>query len=66
MLYDFGSSILRSIGDSEHPLYSLIAAVCKRVHEFWISWVVTGIAMMIAYTLLRRKILAKSGVNQLE
>lgn len=54
MLYDFGSSILRSIGDSEHPLYSLIAAVCKRVHEFWvlmiiypISWVVTGIAMMI-------------------
>jgi Na+-driven multidrug efflux pump len=31
MLYDFGSSILRSIGDSEHPLYSLIAAVCKRV-----------------------------------
>ena len=72
MLYDFGSSILRSIGDSEHPLYSLIAAVCKRVHEFWvlmiiypISWVVTGIAM-IPYTLLRRKILAKSGVNQLE
>ena len=72
MLYDFGSSILRSIGDSEHPLYSLIAAVCKRV-QFWvlmiiypISWVVTGIAMMIAYTLLRRKILAKSGVNQLE
>ena len=64
MLYDFGSSILRSIGDSE---------VCKRVHEFWvlmiiypISWVVTGIAMMIPYTLLRRKILAKSGVNQLE
>ena len=36
MLYDFGSSILRSIGDSEHPLYSLIAAVCKRVHEFWV------------------------------
>lgn len=73
MLYDFGSSILRSIGDSEHLLYSLIAAVCKRVHEFWvlmiiypISWVVTGIAMMIAYTLLRRKILAKSSVNQLE
>ena len=73
LLYDFGSSILRSIGDSEHPLYSLIAAVCKRVHEFWvlmiiypISWVVTGIAMMIAYTLLRRKILAKSSVNQLE
>ena len=25
MLYDFGSSILRSIGDSEHLLYSLIA-----------------------------------------
>ena len=73
MLYDFGSLILRSSGDSEHPLYSLIAAVCKRVHEFWvlmiiypISWVVTGIAMMIPYTLLRRKILAKSGVNQLE
>mgnify|MGYP004560648267 FL=1 len=73
MLYDFGSSILRSIGDSERTLYSLIAAVCKRVHEFWvlmiicpISWVVTGIAMMIAYTLLRRKILAKSSVNQLE
>ena len=73
MLYDFGSSILRSIWDSERPLYSLIAAVCKRVLEFWvlmiiypISWVVTGIAMMIPYTLLRRKILAKSGVNQLE
>ena len=58
MLYDFGSSILRSIGDSEHPLYSLII--------YPISWVVTGIAMMIPYTLLRRKILAKSGVNQLE
>ena len=66
MLYDFGSSILRSIGDSEHPLYSLIAAVCKRVHIYPISWVVMGIAMMIAYTLLRRKILAKSSVNQLE
>ena len=26
MLYDFGSSILRSIGDSKRPLYSLIAA----------------------------------------
>ena len=26
MLYDFGSSILRSIGDSRRPLYSLIAA----------------------------------------
>lgn len=60
----FGSCVLRLIW---------IAAVCKRVHEFWvlmiiylISWVVTGIAMMIAYTLLRRKILAKSSVNQLE
>lgn len=30
MLYDFGSSILRSIGDSERPLYSLIAAVKVR------------------------------------
>ena len=70
MLYDFGSSILRSIGDSEHPLYSLIAAVCKRVHEFWvlmiiypISWVVTGIAMMIAYTLLRRKGILRLKMN---
>lgn len=26
MLYDFGSSIRRDIGDSERPLYSLIAA----------------------------------------
>ena len=26
MLYDFGASILRSIGDSQRPLYSLIAA----------------------------------------
>ena len=26
MLYDFGSSILRSMGDSKRPLYSLIAA----------------------------------------
>lgn len=24
MLYDFGSSILRSIGDSKRPLYSLL------------------------------------------
>lgn len=27
MLYDFGSSILRSTGDSRRPLYSLIVAV---------------------------------------
>ena len=40
MLYDFGSSILRSIGDSERPLYSLIAAVCKRVHEFWVLMII--------------------------
>lgn len=26
MLYDFGSSILRSTGDSRRPLYSLIVA----------------------------------------
>lgn len=50
----FGSCVLRLIW---------IATVCRRVHEFWvlmiiypISWVVTGIAMMIAYWILRRKI----------
>ena len=66
MLYDFGSSILRSIGDSEHPLYSLIAAVCKRVHEFWvlmiiypISWVVTGLIMMIAYEIVKKRVLER-------
>lgn len=52
----FGSCVLRLIW---------IATVCKRVHEFWvlmiiypISWVVTGIAMMIAYTILRSSLAA--------
>lgn len=48
-----GSCILRLIW---------IATACRMVHEFWvlmiiypISWVVTGIAMMIAYYCIRRK-----------
>ena len=51
MLYDFGSSIRRDIGDSERPLYSLIAA---GVVNTWLNRV-----LVIAYTLLRRKVLAK-------
>ena len=51
MLYDFGSSIRRGIGDSERPLYSLIAAgvVNTRLNR----------VLVIAYMLLRRKVLAK-------
>lgn len=48
-----GSCVLRLIW---------IATACRMVHEFWvlmiiypISWVVTGIAMMIAYYCIRRK-----------
>lgn len=48
-----GSCVLRLIW---------IANMCHRVHEFWvlmiiypISWVITGIAMMIAYTITRKK-----------
>lgn len=48
-----GSCVLRLIW---------IATVCHRVHEFWvlmiiypISWVITGIAMMIAYTIIKKK-----------
>ena len=57
----FGSCVLRLIW---------IATACKRVHEFWglmiiypISWVVTGIAMMIAYTILCRKIFVKNSIK---
>lgn len=51
MLYDFGSSIRRGIGDSERPLYSLIAAgvVNTRLNR----------VLVIAYMLLRRKVLTK-------
>ena len=49
-----GSCVLRLIW---------IATACRAVHEFWvlmiiypISWVVTGIAMMTAYCLLKRKL----------
>lgn len=48
-----GSCVLRLIW---------IATMCHRVHEFWvlmiiypISWVITGIAMMIAYTITKKK-----------
>lgn len=49
-----GSCVLRLIW---------IATACRMVHEFWmlmiiypISWVVTGIAMMIAYYFVKRKV----------
>ena len=49
-----GSCVLRLIW---------IATACRMVHEFWmlmiiypISWVVTGIAMMIAYYFVKKKV----------
>lgn len=40
-----------------------VSTVCHRVHEFWvllivypISWVITGIAMIISYLIIRRKV----------
>lgn len=55
-----GSCVLRLIW---------ISTACKMVHEFWvlmiiypISWIITGIAMMIAYGMLKRKIFKKAQV----
>lgn len=55
-----GSCVLRLIW---------ISTACKMVHEFWvlmiiypISWIITGIAMMTAYGMLKRKILKKNQV----
>lgn len=51
MLYDFSSTIRRGIGDSERPLYRLIAAGVDNTR--------LNRMLVIAYTLLRRKVLAK-------
>lgn len=55
-----GSCVLRLIW---------ISTACKMVHEFWvlmiiypISWIITGIAMMTAYGMLKRKIFKKAQV----
>ena len=53
-----GSCVLRLIW---------IATACKMVHEFWvlliiypISWVVTGLIMMIAYEIVKKRVLGRS------
>lgn len=53
----FGSCVLRLIW---------IATACKMVHEFWvlliiypISWVVTGLIMMIAYEIVKKRMLER-------
>ena len=53
-----GSCVLRLIW---------ISTACKMVHEFWvlmiiypISWIITGIAMMIAYGMLKHRIFKKA------
>ncbi len=55
-----GSCVLRLIW---------ISTACKMVHEFWvlmiiypISWIITGIAMMIAYGMLKHRIFKKAQV----
>lgn len=52
-----GSCVLRLIW---------IATACKMVHEFWvlliiypISWVVTGLIMMIAYEIVKKRVLER-------
>lgn len=55
-----GSCVLRLIW---------ISTACKMVHEFWvlmiicpISWIITGIAMMIAYGMLKHRIFKKAQI----
>jgi len=53
-----GSCVLRLIW---------ISTVCKVFHEFWvliiiypISWIVTGIIMVIAYNIIKRKVVREA------